>query len=255
MQNAPMRKIFIIGIGAGDPDYLTIQAIEALNAVDAFFIPDKGAEKAVLRSLRTTICERFIKDKAYRFIDVPVPKRAEAGENYKKAVTDWHEALETNYQLLLKSHVKDSETAGFLVWGDPSLYDSTLRIVEKLHEKADPPFDYEIIPGISAVQVLAAKHRIALNRIGEAVQITTGRKVRENYPTEADSVVVMLDGEQTFTSLDGDLHIYWGAYLGTKEEVLVAGKLADVTNEIARIREEKRAKNGWIMDIYLLRKS
>jgi len=249
-----MRKIFIIGIGAGDPDYLTVQAINALNTVDVFFIPDKGAEKAALRALRMTICERFIKNKAYRFIEVPVPKRAEAGENYKKAVTDWHDTIEAAYQQLLKSDVGENETAGFLVWGDPSLYDSTLRIVEKLHARQDPAFDYEIFPGISAVQVLAAKHKIALNRIGEAVQITTGRKIRDHYPTEADSVVVMLDGEQSFTALDGNLEIYWGAYLGTEEEVLVSGKLSEVAEKITVLRAEKRAKNGWIMDIYLLRR-
>jgi len=254
MAECAMRKILIIGIGAGDPDYLTLQAIHALNAVDVFFIPDKGAEKQALRKLRTDICERFITDRPYRFIEVPVPKRAEAGENYKQAVADWHAAIEGNYQRLLKEAVGEDETIGFLVWGDPALYDSTLRIVEKLHAKADPVFAYEIIPGITAVQALAAKHRIALNRIGEAVQITTGRKAGENYPSETDSVIVMLDGEQTFKKLDGALEIYWGAYLGTREEVLVSGRLADVADEIAMLREEKRAKNGWIMDIYLLRK-
>ena len=47
-----MRKILLIGIGAGNPDYLTIQAVDALNRVDVFFVPDKGAEKAALRRLR-----------------------------------------------------------------------------------------------------------------------------------------------------------------------------------------------------------
>ena len=40
-----MRTIYVIGIGAGDPEHLTVQAIAAMNRVDVFFIIDKGAAK------------------------------------------------------------------------------------------------------------------------------------------------------------------------------------------------------------------
>jgi precorrin-6A synthase len=54
--------------------------------------------------------------------------------------------------------------------------------------------------------------------------------------------------------MPGDYDIFWGAYLGTKEEILVSGKLADVKSEIADKRAKARAANGWIMDTYLLRR-
>jgi len=53
-----MKKILIIGIGAGDPDYVTMQAVNALNQVDVFFLLDKGASKAKLIELRKEICRR-----------------------------------------------------------------------------------------------------------------------------------------------------------------------------------------------------
>jgi precorrin-6A synthase len=116
--------------------------------------------------------------------------------------------------------------------------------------------EYEVIPGISSVQALAAKHRIALNRIGESVHITTGRKLAEGFPDNADSVVVMLDGEQTFNKIEGsDIDIYWGAYIGTEDEILVSGRLSEVRNDIEAIRAKARREKGWIMDTYLLRKS
>jgi precorrin-6A synthase len=43
-----MKKILIIGIGAGNLEYVTIQAVNALNQVDVFFILDKGADKEKL---------------------------------------------------------------------------------------------------------------------------------------------------------------------------------------------------------------
>lgn len=250
-----MRKILIIGIGAGNPDYLTLQAVKALNQADVFFIPDKGAEKAALRELRQEICERFITDRSYRTIDVKIPKRAEAESHYRASVDQWHAHLQAHYERLFSDELAEGECGAFLVWGDPTLYDSTLRILENLRAQGFA-LTYEVIPGISAVQALAAQHRIPLNRIGESILITTGRKLAEAWPSEADSVVVMLDGEQAFQRIDAaGLDIFWGAYLGTPDEILVAGALRAVAPDIARLRQEKRAEKGWIMDTYLLRRS
>jgi precorrin-6A synthase len=74
-------------------------------------------------------------------------------------------------------------------------------------------------------------------------------------PANAGSAVVMLDGKCAFNTLaDKDVFIQWGAYLGTPDEIIIAGRLGDVGAEIEKVREEARAKKGWIMDTYLLRK-
>jgi precorrin-6A synthase len=249
-----MRRIFVIGIGVGDPDHMTMQAIKALNQVDVFFIPDKGNEKAALRDLRTTICQRFIESADYRTVDVAIPERATAGD-YLDGVDDWHGRLADIYGGLFARELGESDVGGLLVWGDPAIYDSTLRIIERLRAKG-LALEFEVIPGISAVQVLAAKHRIALNQIGESVLMTTGRKLAAGFPKDAGSVVVLLDGAQTFAALtEQDLEIFWGAYLGTEHEILRSGRLAEVKDEIEAVRKRARDRHGWIMDTYLLRKS
>lgn len=249
-----MRKILIIGIGAGDPDLLTLQAIKALNRADVFFIPDKGSEKAALRELRVEICERFVERQPWRGVPVPVPERAKAPADYPAAVADWHAAIAARYQALFLSELEDGQCGALLVWGDPALYDSTLRIVEAIHA-GGCPLDYEIIPGISSVQLLAARHRTALNRIGEPVLVTTGRKLEADLP-EGTSTVVMLDGEQAFARVRDDAaEILWGAYLGTPDEILIAGRLGAVKEEIRAVRERAKRDKGWIMDTYLLRKA
>jgi precorrin-6A synthase len=250
-----MRKVLIIGIGAGNPDFITVQAINALNKVDVFFIPDKGMEKAALQKLRTDICERFIKDRRYRLVDVTPPPRDRQPPDYHAAVEDWHARIEEQYRGLLMEELGEEQCGGFLVWGDPTLYDSTLRIIERINANGFA-LEYEVIPGISSVQALAAKHRVPLNRIGETVTITTGRKLAEGFPDNADGVVVLLDGDQAFSRLGGeDLDIFWGAYLGTDDEILIAGKLSEVIEEIQTVRARARKQNGWIMDTYLLRGS
>ena len=127
-----MRKLFIIGIGAGNPEHITVQAIGALNKVDVFFIPDKGDEKSELREGRRAICERYIKDRTYRFVDIKTPERAKEFTDYRAVVGEWHAKIEANYQAALTSELSDGQCGAFLVWGDPALYDSTLRIVERL---------------------------------------------------------------------------------------------------------------------------
>jgi precorrin-6A synthase len=249
-----MRKIFVIGIGVGDPDHMTIRAIKALNQTDVFFIPDKGAEKGALRNLRIAICEQFIEDGGYRTVEFDVPQRDASGD-YLGGVDQWHRRLADVYGGMIERELGEGEAGALLVWGDPAIYDSTLRIVERLQESG-LALEIEVIPGISSVQVLAAKHRIALNRIGESVLLTTGRKLAEGFPDEVGSVVVLLDGIQAFATLaDPNIEIFWGAYLGTDHEILRCGKLGEVKDEIALVRQQARRQHGWIMDIYLLRKA
>src|SRR5580704_9668447 len=207
-----MRKIFVIGIGAGNPDYVTVQAINALNKVDVFFIVDKGEEKEDFVRLRKEICDCYIKDKTYRTVEAPDPPRDRTALSYEPAVRAWHEQRAALYERLIGQELREDECGAFLVWGDPSLYDSTLRIIDQIVERGTVAFEYEVIPGISAIQALAAKHRVPLNRIGRSVHITTGRKLAEGLPDNIDDVVVMLDANCSFKTLDDPaLDIYWGA--------------------------------------------
>lgn len=249
-----MKTILIIGIGAGDPDHLTVQAIKALNRADAFFLMDKGPAKDKLIALRREICDRYATAKPHRFVDATSPERDRGAGDYQASVQDLNRDKQAVFERLIGA-LAEGECGAFLVWGDPSLYDSTIRIIEAVAASGRHVFDYEVIPGISSIQALAAKHRTPLNRIGAPVAITTGRRLAEGFP-DADSVVVMLDAENAYTRfVDQDLDMFWGAYVGTPDEILVAGKLKDVASEIERVRAEARRANGWIMDSYLLRRS
>ena len=246
------RRVIIIGIGAGNPDYVTVQAINALNEVSVFFIPNKGTEKADLARLRREICERYISGQDYRMLDFNVPRREKSASSYHQGVEAWRNEVEQVYERLLIEELGDDESGAFLVWGDPSLYDGTLRILDNIRAKGHFELEYEVVPGISSVQALAAQHKVALNRIGESIMITTGRRLAEGFPNNVDSGVVMLDGDTAFTSLEDDVDIHWGAYVGTPDEILISGRLRDVCGEIERLREQAREHHGWIMDSYLL---
>lgn len=251
-----MRKLFLIGIGPGRPEQVTIEAIEALNGVDVVFVLNKGAGPGELTKMRQEICERYITQHPYRMLEIPDPPRDRAADDYKGAVDSWTAARADALQEAMRRELGEDGTGGLLVWGDPSLYDSSLRVVERIVAKGEMPLDYKVIPGISSVQALAAGHRTTLTRVGRPLMVTTGRRLRsEGLPTEADDVVVMLDGECSLEPAAGaDVEVLWGAYLSTDDEILVSGPVDEVADEISKRRGAARAEKGWIMDTYLLRR-
>jgi precorrin-6A synthase len=254
-------QALVIGIGSGNPDHLTREAVAALNQVDVFLVADKGAAKHDLVELRKEICRAVITHDDYRFIEVPDPDRGADRERnsaeYQSGVAAWHEARARRYAEIIATEVDDGGTVGLLVWGDPAIYDSTIHIVDLIKNHA-VDLDLAVIPGISSIQLLAARHKIILNRVGKPIHITTGRRLLDEYSPALGDVVVMLDADLACGELldqFGDLMIYWAAQLGLPDESLIAGQLSEVIKEIRAKRAAIRELRGWVMDTYLLRPS
>ncbi|WP_128792738.1 MULTISPECIES: precorrin-6A synthase (deacetylating) [Streptomyces] len=253
-----MREIHVIGIGAGDPEQLTLQAVRALRGTDVFFLLDKGEEKSDLTRLRLDILGAHLPEGSYRVVEARDPERDRkaGGTAYSPAVGDWRSARAGIYERMIVEELGNDETGAFLVWGDPALYDSTIGILDEVLARGAVSFAYDVVPGVSSVSALVARHRTGLNRVARPVQITTGRRLAEGFPEGVDDVVVMLDAHQSFRHYaDEDIDIYWGAYIGTPDEILVSGPLAEAGPEIERVRAQARERKGWIMDTYLLRRN
>ena len=254
-------QALVIGIGSGDPDHLTREAVAALNRVDVFLVADKGAAKQDLVELREELCRVLITHDHYRFVEVPDPERGPDRERdateYQAGVAVWHEARAQQYAEIIAAEVGDDGTIGFLVWGDPAFYDSTIRIAESIR-RLGVDLEISVISGISSIQLLAARHKIVLNRVGQPIHVTTGRRLLDEYSPTLGDVVVMLDGDLACGRLAerfGDLTIYWGAQLGLPDEAVISGRLSEVIDEIRAKRAAVRQSRGWVMDTYLLRAS
>lgn len=245
-----MRTVLVVGIGAGDPEHVTVQAINALRRASVAFVIDKGPPELV--RARETILERYA-ERRPRVVALADPPRDRAATAYGPAVQEWRSARARAWERAIAQELGDDGCGAFLVWGDPALYDSTIAVLDEILARGQVSFHHEVIPGISAPQALAARHRVPFNRIAGAVQITTGRRLKDGLPDDADDVLVMLDSECAFARFP-DLDIYWGAYVGTQDEILVSGRVADVADEIRRRRTEARERKGWVMDTYLLRR-
>jgi len=215
-----------------------------MRACDVILLPRKGPGKDDLAEIRRSILQTHAPDTAIVEFQMPV---RDAKTDYASAVEDWHDQIALAWRDALPDNI---DHVGLLVWGDPSLYDSTLRIAARF----DPVPETDVVPGITSLQVLTAAHAIPLNDVNAPVLITTGRNIRDHgWPNGADRVAVMLDGECSFQNLDPKgLFIWWGAFLGMTNQLLMSGPLTDLGPQIVKQRAQARSSHGWIMDTYLL---
>jgi precorrin-6A synthase len=250
-----VRTVSVVGIGSGNPEHVTVQAINELNAADVVFMLDKGEDRESLADVRAQICERYAGD-GCRIVSASDAQRDRDAAQYATAVEDWRARRAEIYERLLTGELGEYGRGVFLAWGDPALYDSTLHVLAEVRARGNVSFTLHVIPGISSVQALAAQHQISLTRTGRPLHITTGRRLAaDGFPAHSDDVVVMLDARTAFRVADADDEIYWGAYVGTPDEILISGRVADVADRIAAEREAARQRHGWIMDTYLLRRA
>ena len=253
-----MIDLHLIGIGTGNPDHLTAQAVAAMNQADLILLPRKGQAKSDLIDLRREICAQVLTGPT-RIVEFDLPVRGGPvrgnGATYLDDVNAWHDAIADAWQAQITQHLPGGGTLALLVWGDPSLYDSTLRIADRL-SSAGVEITVRVVPGITSLQALTAAHAMPLNPLAGPVTITTGRLLRAHgWPAGADTIVVMLDSGGAFEGLQPQgITIWWGAYLGMAHEALEQGPLAQAGPRIALRRAELRARHGWIMDVYLMRR-
>lgn len=251
------RRLVLIGVGPGDPEQVTLEAVRWIRSVDCFVVTEKHRPQGdPLAAARTALVSRHL-DGEPRVLVVedavrdrsPEGTRDQAG--YERAVADWHAARAERYAAVLAGEPGD---VGFLVWGDPALYDSTIRVLERVAPSVGA--ELVVVPGISSLSALAARHRIVLHEVGEPFLVTTGRRLAEAVDQGQRSIAVLLNRSlEPLHDLDGAAwRIWWAANLGTPTERLVAGRLSQALPGIEEARAEVAREAGWIMDLYLLQR-
>ncbi|MBB4286066.1 precorrin-6A synthase (deacetylating) [Roseospira goensis] len=252
-----MKTILLIGIGPGDPDALTLAAVKAIRRTDVFFFLEKEGEgKDSLIRFRHDILAEHATDRPYRIATGASPKRDRASADYRGAVEDWRRRRTQVIADLIDANMDDGETGAFLLWGDPALYDGTMQNLHDLIAEGREDIAFTVIPGITCIQALTARHRLPLNRVGEDIVITTGRQIETGDPAAVRNSVVMLDSRDAYMRLrdQTDLDIYWGGDVGSPDEVLLSGPLDATADRIAETIKAQRARKGWVMDTYILRR-
>ena len=151
-----MRGTFhVVGVGPGDPQLLTLKAVQLLNRCRTWFVPsafDNGGSMAlkivsgvVSREGKTILSHRFPMKPIHRGQEVD-PEVAEA----------WRQAAET-----ITSCLARGEDVAFPTLGDPAIYSTGFYVCETLLTH-DPETKISIVPGVSAIGASAASAAMPL---------------------------------------------------------------------------------------------
>jgi len=243
-----VKKLYLIGIGPGDPKYLTLQAKELIERLELFFVPEKKEGKSELTKKRLEIV-KFVKgNRPFSVVPLSFPERKK-GLNYREKVREWRKEKAKILKEALEREEK--EEAGFLIWGDPSLYDGHIEIMKEVEKELE--IEWEVVPGLSSFQVLSAKAKVSLTNIATPLSFHTPRTLRKLKELE-HTVVVFLDNYETFQLFkEKELEICWGAYVGNEEELILKGSIKDLASVIKAQRKVLKEKKGYLMEIYFLK--
>ncbi|WP_420176187.1 SAM-dependent methyltransferase [Luteococcus sp. OSA5] len=260
-----LERLRILGIGMG-PQHVTPEVSDALRECDAVVVFDKsatdGAHAGHDRDEQMAVRCRIAAEHGVPVVLVPDPPRdrrgpsQSTGHEYRRAVVDWHGARTERILAGLRAEAPAARQVAILAWGDSSLFDSLVRLAGRIEQQTG--CDWNVLPGVSAPQVLAARHRVVLHRVGEPVHVTTARKLFDDIAAGQRNLVVMLTLPHTLDDLAArpeldDWQLWWSANLGSAGEQSLSGRVREVIGDAKVARETARETDGWVMDMFLLR--
>jgi len=155
--------LYVIGVGPGDPELLTLKAVRILKTVKCICVP-KGREEG--SSMALNIIKKIISTKNKELIEAHFPMRkTKASAHACELDTKWNETVETVLGIL-----NSGTDMAFITIGDPTIYSTFFYLYDRLLE-LNPVLSIEIIPGISSITASAAQAGISLGLADEKIAV------------------------------------------------------------------------------------
>lgn len=174
-------RLFVVGVGPGDPELLTLKAVRILNQTPCLFVP-KGKENG--DSIALSIVEKVLDLSQKEVVEAHFPMLKTKGQAMHDSLPKtWKEIAHEIYQRL-----KKGSDVAFITIGDPTIYCTFFYLHSPLLE-IDPHIQIEIVPGVSSINASASCAGISLGLADEKIAILPA--------TYMDSVSEFLDNFDT----------------------------------------------------------
>lgn len=222
-------KLFGVGIGSGDPQYLTLRAADVLKTVDVIFtVISKNSSDSVSTNV-------------VKYLD-PVGKIELLTFSMSRDTKEREAQIDANAERVLNA-LEAGKNCAFATLGDPMTY-STFGYILKRVQKKYPQIDVEIVPGVTSFATLAARAKQVLVENRSMLRVVPSFKAEdvENLEFPPNSTTILLKTYRTRTALLERLRkekevcpsisIMYGEELGMEGELF-----AHSLEEIAQIPE------------------
>ena len=208
------KKLYMVSLGPGDIELLTLKALNAFKACDAICVPTKSEDKSFDKSITYTIVTQALKLLNIKKEIIPVysPMRF----NPK----DWENEVNIVLQTLEKK-----DTVCFVTLGDAGIYSSIYYLLDIIQEKNSAIYEVsEVIAGVTSFSAASAASKKALCLGDEQLTIKPINPRGEVQTTE----ILMRPriGMDTEVLGEGDFYTYENMYL--KDEKITPSKIEKV---------------------------
>jgi precorrin-2/cobalt-factor-2 C20-methyltransferase len=176
-------KLFCVGCGPGDPELLTVRAVNLIKNAEVIFAPTAREGKP---SIALSVVEQYI-DRPTKTVSLvfPMVKDRESLRDYWKRNTDE-----------IASAVRSGKKVVYLTVGDPALYSTWIYIHREL-KKSHRDIEVEIVPGVASMFAIAARAKISLAEGDETVAVVPACYDMERVKKTAnacDTMIFLKDG-------------------------------------------------------------
>lgn len=222
-------KLFCVGCGPGDPELLTIRALNLIKEADVIFVPTSKSDKP---SIALSIVAKYI-NKTTKIINLVFPMIKD-----KDSLKDYWEKNTS----VISQMVRTGKKTLYLTVGDPSLYSTWIYIHREL-KKNHKDIQIEIIPGITSIFAFAAESKISLVEGNEHLSIVPAcydlNKVK-NTVKSSDTIVFLKDGRY----FDNVIEMLPDAGFGEESQIAIAQDVSTKENilEIKHLKDLKGKK-------------
>ena len=222
-------KLFCVGCGPGDPELLTIRALNLITEADVIFVPTSKVDKP---SIALSIVAKYIKETT-KIINLVFPMVKD-----KDSLKDYWE----KNTLEISQMVRTGKKTLYLTVGDPSLYSTWIYIHREL-KKNHKDIEIEIIPGITSIFAFAAESKIGLVEGNEHLSIVPAcydlNKVK-NTVKASDTIVFLKDGRY----FDNVIEMLSDSGFGEETQIAIAQDVSTKENilEIKHLKDLKGKK-------------
>jgi len=177
-------KLSCIGCGPGDPELLTVKAVDRIKKADAIFTPTSKEGKP---SIALTIAKNYIDESKTTITNLIFPMI----KDKESLRLQWR----TNSQIIADT-VRSGKNSVYLTVGDPSLYSTWNHIHKELKQNYND-IDIEIIPGVPSFFAFAAQAKMSLVEGDQTLGIVPAcynlDKIKGTI-NSCDSVIFLKDG-------------------------------------------------------------
>jgi precorrin-2/cobalt-factor-2 C20-methyltransferase len=219
-------KLFCVGCGPGDPELLTVKAVNLIKNAEIIFTPTAREGKP---SIALSVVERYV-DKFTKIVDLifPMVKDRESLKDYwKRNADEIADAVRTEKRVI------------YLTVGDPALYSTWIYIHRELQNN-HRDIEIDIVPGIASMFAFAAQAKMSLAEGDETLAIVPAcydlDKVKQTA-NSCDTVIFLKDGRYFDSVIEmlADVGFADDSMIAIAQDVSVTGEIMKM-NKLGDLR-------------------